>query len=159
MKLPGKTRPDIRGCKNPFWGKKHTEETKAKISAKMKGHRFNLGRRHSETIRKHMSEAKTGPRNPHWNGGRFKSSLGYILIKIPGHRGANAQGYVPEHRLVMEAKLGRGLNDDEVVHHINGIRDDNRPENLQLFPSEGEHQGLHNKLRPIMASIGKRTKA
>ena len=106
-----------------------------------------------------MSEAKTGPRNPNWGGGRHKNSLGYVIVKIPGHRSANAQGYVSEHRLVMEAKIGRAMNEGEVVHHINGIRDDNRPENLQLFQSEGEHQGLHNKLRPTMAEIGKRNKA
>jgi hypothetical protein len=142
---------EMNGSNNPFFGKKHTSEARAKISQAAKGRPSSfLGMHHKpESIAK-MRMLKKLDRNPHWSGGRFKNSLGYILIKIPGHRGANAQGYVSEHRLVMETKLGRSLSDDEIVHHINGIRDDNRPENLQLFPSEGEHQGLHNKLRPTI---------
>ena len=47
------------------------------------------------------------------------------------------------YRLVMEAMLGRLLAPHEIVHHINGKRDDNRPENLQLVQSLPEHMALH----------------
>lgn len=62
--------------------------------------------------------------------------------KVRGRRGTRDNGYIrirvdgikrPEHRLVMEQQLGRSLHSDEYVHHKNGIRDDNRPENLELW--------------------------
>lgn len=59
---------------------------------------------------------------------RFRNGAGYIaVIPTPGGKP------VPEHRLVMEKVLGRYLWPWENVHHINGIRDDNRPENLELW--------------------------
>jgi HNH endonuclease len=65
--------------------------------------------------------------------GRVKDSAGYIRVFLPEHPSAHKSGYVLEHRLVMEKKLGRYLTPLEFVHHINGIRDDNRPENLELW--------------------------
>lgn len=65
--------------------------------------------------------------------GRVVDSRGYILVKAPdGHPGATKARYILEHRLVMEQVLGRYLEPHETVHHKNGIKDDNRPENLQL---------------------------
>ncbi len=51
----------------------------------------------------------------------------------PDHPQASKKGYVPEHRLVMMELIGRFLDKDEVVHHINANRLDNRIENLQLI--------------------------
>lgn len=73
-------------------------------------------------------------KGPSWKGGRIKhKDHGYVLIKTPGHPRATSQNYVREHTLVMEAILGRYLLPGENVHHINGVRDDNRPENLELW--------------------------
>lgn len=71
----------------------------------------------------------------HWKGGRTRHSKGYIQIWSRGHPNANSRGYVFEHRLVMEKYLGRYLKPWEIIHHKNGIRDDNRIENLELKPN------------------------
>lgn len=73
------------------------------------------------------------------NRNRIRDTDGYILVRVPGHPQANSGGYVREHRLVMERELGRPLLAEEVVHHRNGTKDDNRPENLRLYASHSEH--------------------
>ena len=58
---------------------------------------------------------------------------GYVLIFEPTHPNARRDGYAYEHTKVMAAKLDRPLRPFEEVHHKNGIRHDNRPENLELW--------------------------
>jgi hypothetical protein len=57
----------------------------------------------------------------------------YIKLYRPSHPFASKQGFVKEHRLVMEEMIGRYLERHETVHHKNGNRQDNRPENLELW--------------------------
>jgi hypothetical protein len=75
-----------------------------------------------------------GAANPNWGGGRTVTKAGYVLIKRPAHPGADVRGYVYEHRLVMEATLGRYLSPSERVRHIDGDSGNNRPWNLKLVP-------------------------
>lgn len=83
--------------------------------------------------------------NPAWRGGRKIRKDGYVLIIAPeGHPypisgGENKTGYVLEHRLVMEQHLGRYLDPQEVIHHIDGNPSNNSIDNLQLFSSQNEH--------------------
>lgn len=59
---------------------------------------------------------------------------GYVRVKVgKDHPTAYSTGWMLEHVYVMELKLGRQLLPGENVHHINGVRDDNRPENLELW--------------------------
>jgi hypothetical protein len=64
----------------------------------------------------------------------------YVVVYVGGAR------WVPEHRLVMEEAIGRPLRREEVVHHINGVRDDNRLENLELHPSKRSHNRAHRRV-------------
>lgn len=84
-------------------------------------------------------KGKHGPGTAHWKGGRHIAWNGYIRVLKRDHPRAGSNGYVWEHILVMEEKLGRPLKyygkgdqRNETVHHINGIKTDNRPENLDV---------------------------
>jgi len=79
-----------------------------------------------------------GPKSYGWRGGRYTTERdGYVFVYVPEHpnakrSGTGGGGYVLEHRLVIEKSLGRYLTNNEEVHHINGKKDDNRIENLEL---------------------------
>ena len=79
--------------------------------------------------------------------GSYKKSViisGYEYIYMPEHPNAMKSGYVGKHRLVLENKLGRFLKNNEVAHHVNENKLDNRPENIELM-SFSEHSSLHAK--------------
>lgn len=93
--------------------------------------------------------------NSAWKGGR-RIVNGYVWVLKKDHPQANKRGYVLEHRLVVENKLGRYLKKTEVVHHINNIRDDNRIENLRLLSGQDNHIRLH--MRGNKTWLGKKHK-
>lgn len=94
----------------------------------------------------HASMRLDGP------GAKFKRPDGYVVVYYPKHPDAGGRRMVLEHRLVMEQTLGRRLRKDEQVNHINHVRDDNRPENLQVISAsaharESNAWGVENRRR------------
>jgi len=90
----------------------------------------------------HITNRLTGHKPFNYKGGILKHK-GYILILSKNHPFGDRDGYVYQHRLVMEEKIGRFLEKKEVVHHINGIRHDNRIQNLELKQSQADHMREH----------------
>ena len=80
-----------------------------------------------------------GKNNPRWKGGIKIHDCGYRLIASPNHPSRDKQGYVREHRLVMESVLGRFLLSTEDIHHIDRNKQNNTPSNLELFSNRSDH--------------------
>lgn len=91
------------------------------------------GEKMSEEQKRLRSERMRGAGNHQWRGGRRVMPNGYVAT---GKRGL-------EHRVVLEAVVGRALGSLEQVHHVNEARDDNRLENLWLFPNDAAHSHWH----------------
>lgn len=132
----------------------HTPEYKAMMS-KRKRDWWKRAKENPEqynrTIKKIGESSKgrimpKGDKAGGWKGGRYSTVRDkYVYIYCPTHPfakkgGKGGGGYVLEHRLVMEKILGRYLEKKEDVHHINGVKDDNRKENLMLVSHSYHYQ-------------------
>ena len=105
-----------------------------------------IGTHRGKEIKKgeHLSletEFKKGQKSPNFKGGH-RSSNGYLWKWKPGHHRAGKSGYVLNSVLVAEDTIGRKLSDDELVHHINCVKSDDRPENLQVV-KKSDHMKIH----------------
>lgn len=104
---------------------------------------------------------RTGENHQRWSGQRRITSHGYVAVRVAldhphgwGPLALKRFKYAYEHTVVMMAKIGRSLLPDEVVHHRNGIRTDNRLENLELTTTR-EHQRHHSEQTRDRDSLGR----
>jgi len=130
------------------------------------------GKRHKDTSREKMADAATGKflreNSSQWKGGRYNSAAGYVYVMVntldPTRQalartmlvGKKNQMYVLEHRAEAAAKLGRAILDTEAVHHLNGVKDDNRAENLVVQDRKGhtqEHRETERELRRLRKRV------
>jgi hypothetical protein len=80
-----------------------------------------------------FADTRRGANNHNWKGGKA-SCMGYVLVRCPEHPRRRGP-YVFEHILVWERVHGKHLPNGWVIHHLNGIKNDNRPVNLKALPS------------------------
>ena len=92
---------------------------------------------------KEQLTGKMGQECHNWSGGKSLDKDGYLNRFSPEHPNKKTNNYVLEHHLIMEKHIGRYLIKNEVVHHTNKDRTDNRIENLVLFASQSEHRKHH----------------
>ncbi len=102
------------GSGNPFFGRHHTEEMK-------------------QGLRQQRIGRKLGRENPNWRGGIKHRPDGYVRL-------SSNDKY--QHRIALETMLGRPLQSDEFVHHIDGDNTNNCVSNLQIM-TNSEHRKLH----------------
>lgn len=138
---------NLVGEKAPRWGKAHTPETQAKIAATKR------------------ANPRMGEKAANWKGGKYRSR-GYVYVKLTSlpeveqekfvsmataRKGGQdiTTHYIPEHRLVMARVLDRPLTSAEHVHHINGVKSDNRPANLEVT-SNSAHRQKHSDIEAEM---------
>lgn len=98
----------------------------------------NIPRRgHDDSIRLHRKKLNWyGENNPRWTGGRHFNHNGYVMIRDTKHHRSQKRGYVLEHILVWEKHHGEKIPEGFIIHHVNGIPSDNRPENLLAMPNK-----------------------
>lgn len=124
-------------------------QRKRRYLLKKKTEKYGAEAAHVDMRGKHGNHA-TGNRNGRWNDStRRLCSNGYIAVRVPvdhphgwGPGGLRHFKYAYEHVIVMMASINRALKADEVVHHKNGDRTDNRPQNLELT-TPADHQRYH----------------
>jgi len=97
--------------------------------------------------------AHSGDHNNNWKGGITTHASGYLYLHSPKHPYAGTHNRVFIHRLIVEEYIGRYLKPTEPVHHLNKIKNDNRPENLMAFISNGAHRRFESGQECRLAEI------
>jgi len=95
---------------------------------------------------------KSGTNSLRWKGGRYKTRDRWYILSST-HPFVNCSGYMRRSRLIAEKYLGRYLTKNEVIHHIDGNKENDNPKNLYLFASNSRHRIFEKlKNKPILIS-------
>ncbi len=108
----------------------------------------------AQKVAAEQGRIRIGENHPNWKGGRKYRNNGYNAVLKPEHPRAGKDRYVQEHIVVWEEAHKRFLPDDWVIHHKNGIKNDNRLQNLLGIPKNKHHsalvmQGLQERIRQL----------
>lgn len=112
-------------------------------------HKRTFFKKGQKTWNEGLSGYMAGEKNASWKGGRGMTCGGYVWVRV------GVKKNMLEHRFVMETHLGRKLKSSELVHHKNGIKTDNRLENLELT-NRSEHAREHGKIK---SNLGRYSRA
>jgi len=96
-----------------------------------------------------------GPSNPAWKGGKFVDSDGYVRLWYPEHHRADNNGYVYEHIVRAEVAFGVKVTPEFHVHHKDGVKSNNEPDNLEVLPAADHHRSHDPRLKLDGAISGK----
>ena len=101
---------------------------------------------------KARKQTHLGAKNPNWQGGFTKTAEGYVYLRVK-QLGYKGHPYRAEHIIVWEKTNGKPLPKGWVVHHLNGVKDDNRPENLLALPRGEHHKHPFPSIKPYQDRI------
>lgn len=103
-----------------------------------------LDHRNKHILPNHLPPQGKGDKCPRWKSGKIITTQGYYRIFKPEWISADKDGYVTEHKFLVEKLLKRKLKTSETIHHINGDKKDNRLKNLYLFSNKAQHASYHH---------------
>ena len=144
MKMRNKLGHFVKGHPQTNTGRTHFKKGKAPNEYSFKKgkapNKYSFKKGHPKP--KNAFKWGEGEKHPRWKGGKM-TTKGYLYILEPNHPRANKMGYVKNSVIVMEKKIKRTVRKNEIVHHINNIHLDDRPENLYLCKNRAEHLNMH----------------
>lgn len=126
------------------------------------GHKHEVKTRRCYSCAARLSSGRItrlkGDKSPAWKGGRTVTRDGRVLIHEPSNPRANKRGYVYEHVKVWQEYHSKELPKGWEVHHLNGVVNDNRPENLVALPTR-QHKLILRELRRRIRELESRVRA